>query len=177
MAKAATLAPKVTGTLNLAAALSYESLDFMILCSSVAAVAPEPGQSDYATANAFLDAFARHHRQETGTPTVSIGWGVWQELGMMDHADLPQAQKDAVQAEIESEGWDHLGPSLVRHVLNRCGAESHVLISPTPVRIPQTPRYPLFDSRQDEGNGTVSFRAPTLKSTTTMQSSLRRFTF
>ncbi|MFX3681348.1 MAG: SDR family NAD(P)-dependent oxidoreductase [bacterium] len=156
---AATLAPKVTGTLNLVAALSDAELDFLVLCSSVAAVAPEPGQCDYATANAFLDAFAFHHRRETGTPTLSVGWGVWQELGMMDHPDLPQAQKDAARAEIDREGWNHLGPNLVRHVLNRCGAESHVLISPTPVRVPQTPHYPLFHSRQDEPSGAVSFLA------------------
>ena len=156
---AATLAPKVNGTLNLASALGGASLDFMVLCSSVAAVAPEPGQCDYATANAFLDAFALHHRHETGTPTISIGWGVWQELGMMDHPDLPQAQKDAVQAEIESKGWNNIGPRLVHHVLNRCGAESHVLISPRPVRVQQTPHYPLFHSRHDEANGSVSFLA------------------
>ncbi|MCF3650810.1 SDR family NAD(P)-dependent oxidoreductase [Synoicihabitans lomoniglobus] len=154
---ATTLAPKVTGTRNLARVFAHESLDFFILCSSLASVAPEPGQVDYATANAFLDAFALEHYQKTGTPTLSIGWGVWQELGMMDHDALPRVQKDAVRTEILSHGWNRIGASLWRHVLE-CGApHRHLLISPTPVELPTTPLHPLFKSRHEDEAGRVCF--------------------
>jgi natural product biosynthesis luciferase-like monooxygenase protein len=78
----AVLAPKVQGTLALAAALEGIPLDFLVLCSSLSAVLGEPGQIDYAAANAFLDTFAHHHTARTGIPTVAIGWDAWREVGM-----------------------------------------------------------------------------------------------
>ncbi|TQJ03209.1 phosphopantetheine binding protein [Amycolatopsis cihanbeyliensis] len=71
------LAPKVTGTRNLDRATAAERLDFFVLCSSTAGSWGNPGQSDYACANAFLDAFA-----ETRPEAVSIGWPAWRDGGM-----------------------------------------------------------------------------------------------
>jgi acyl transferase domain-containing protein/NAD(P)-dependent dehydrogenase (short-subunit alcohol dehydrogenase family)/SAM-dependent methyltransferase len=156
---AATLAPKVTGTLNLAAALAGEPLDFFILCSSLASVCPQPGQIDYATANAFLDAFAIDHHRRTGIPTLSISWGVWQELGMMEHTSLSAAQQQSVRDEIEREGWTNIGATLWRYVLQHGGAYRHLLISPTPVRAIEPPVHPLFTSRSQDESGRVSFTA------------------
>jgi acyl carrier protein/short-subunit dehydrogenase len=74
---ASVLAPKVRGTLVLEQALAGESLDLMVLCSSVAAViGGGPGQSDYCGANAFLDAYAASLRGR-GRTTISINWGEW----------------------------------------------------------------------------------------------------
>ncbi|WP_354644174.1 type I polyketide synthase [Kitasatospora camelliae] len=72
------LDPKVTGTLLLDELCP--DLDFLVLFSSVAAVTGEFGLSDYAAANAFLDAFA--HRRSRHARTLSINWPSWAEVGM-----------------------------------------------------------------------------------------------
>ncbi len=71
------LAPKVYGTYNLFEATRYEKLDFFILFSSVASLFPAPLQSDYAAANAYMDAFAENHTQ-----IKALNWVFWNETGM-----------------------------------------------------------------------------------------------
>ena len=66
----AVLAPKVAGLVNLDQASKDCNLDFLILFSSVAGAFGNPGQADYATANAFMDAYAKYReslvRQKSG---------------------------------------------------------------------------------------------------------------
>ncbi|MBV9678332.1 MAG: SDR family NAD(P)-dependent oxidoreductase, partial [Acidobacteriaceae bacterium] len=61
----AVLGPKVTGTLLLDKELRKEPLQRIILFSSIAGVLGDFGQTDYAFANAFLDAFAEQHKSHT----------------------------------------------------------------------------------------------------------------
>jgi NAD(P)-dependent dehydrogenase (short-subunit alcohol dehydrogenase family) len=75
-------APKLTGTLVLAQLLRDCKLDFLVLFSSLAAIAPSSGQVDYSAANAFLDAFASDFYAMHGTACISINWDTWQEVGM-----------------------------------------------------------------------------------------------
>ena len=75
------LAPKVAGTSALVEATRADPLDFLVLFSSVSAIAGLPGQSDYAAANAFLDGSAAALRQR-GIPAVAIAWTAWREVGM-----------------------------------------------------------------------------------------------
>jgi acyl carrier protein len=75
------LAPKVLGTLALERALSGLTLDFFVVCSSLAALAGGAGQVDYCAANAFLDAWAAA-RRAAGQPTIAIDWDAWQQVGM-----------------------------------------------------------------------------------------------
>ncbi|VXC98800.1 type I polyketide synthase [Sphingomonas sp. AX6] len=78
----AVLRPKIAGTLALAEALARETPEFFLLFSSISAFAGLPGQSDYAAANAFLDAYADARLDDPSTRVVSIGWSQWREVGM-----------------------------------------------------------------------------------------------
>ncbi len=75
------MGPKVRGTRHLHALTVDCPLDFFVLFSSAAAVLGSPGQSNYAAANAFLDAVA-HDRRRAGQPALSVNWGAWAEAGM-----------------------------------------------------------------------------------------------
>jgi myxalamid-type polyketide synthase MxaE and MxaD len=77
------LRPKVMGGWLLHRLLQDDPLDFFILFSSAGSVLGQPGQGNYAAANAFLDALA-HHRQTHGQPALSINWGAWAGEGFAD---------------------------------------------------------------------------------------------
>ena len=81
------LAPKVTGLLNLDLASRDLPLDFLILFSSLAGSIGNPGQSDYAAANAFMNAYAGYRKSLVASNqrhglTLAINWPLWQEGGM-----------------------------------------------------------------------------------------------
>ncbi len=92
--EAAVLAPKVAGTLNIDEATREIALDFLILCSSVAAVFGNAGQAGYGAANAFMDGFAERRtvmaaRGERRGVTIAIAWPLWAAGGMgVDDATL-----------------------------------------------------------------------------------------
>ncbi len=64
--------PKIHGVGALRAALAERHLDFVIVCSSVAAILGGLGFAAYAAANAYLDAFAHGHAGWT-----SVNWEAW----------------------------------------------------------------------------------------------------
>ncbi len=88
---AAVLAPKVAGTLNLAALLDSRKLDFFVLCSSLNATLGGFGQASYAAANAFLDGFAAERARRRGTRWVAMGWDRWEAVGMAARSASPVA--------------------------------------------------------------------------------------
>jgi acyl transferase domain-containing protein/SAM-dependent methyltransferase/acyl carrier protein len=74
-------AARIAGTRTLDVALGHRRLDFLMLCSSVAGIAPGPGDAGHAAACAFLDAYADMRTAE-GRPTVSVGWDRWESVGL-----------------------------------------------------------------------------------------------
>ncbi|EAU62512.1 SDR family NAD(P)-dependent oxidoreductase, partial [Stigmatella aurantiaca] len=69
------------GAWNLHTLTAGWELDFFVMYSSAASLLGFPGQSNYAAANAFMDALAWHRRGQ-GLPGLSINWGAFAEVGM-----------------------------------------------------------------------------------------------
>ncbi len=90
------LRPKLLGATHLDELTAQDRLDAFVLFSSVTSISGSRGQTDYASANRYLDAFAawreaerRAHRRSGRT--VSINWPLWVEGGMsMPAAMLPR---------------------------------------------------------------------------------------
>lgn len=78
---------KILGAATVDAAFARHALDFFVTASSLAALAGNQGQSDYAFANGFLDGFAASRAQwvaqglRTGR-TLSVGWPILAGSGM-----------------------------------------------------------------------------------------------
>ncbi|ADM70832.1 Polyketide synthase PksN [Paenibacillus polymyxa E681] len=94
----AVLAPKVAGLVNLDQASKDIALDFFILFSSGSGVGGNAGQSDYAAANAFMDAYAWYRNtlvssmERTGK-TLSINWPLWKDGGMRPDQETEKAMQ------------------------------------------------------------------------------------
>ncbi len=131
------LAPKVRGTIALAAAL--ETLptppDFLVLCSSTIAVLGTFGQVDYCAANCFLDAWAEARTAAGQGGVVSIGWGAWQEVGMAVETPPPIA----------------LGTSATEESGGETATE------PAAAEPPSEPLHPLIDRRLEDGSEAAAF--------------------
>jgi myxalamid-type polyketide synthase MxaE and MxaD len=78
---------KIAGAWNIHTLTREEELDFLLFFSSAASLLGSPGQSNYAAANAFLDALA-HYRRSLGLPALSINWGPWSDAGMAAMPEL-----------------------------------------------------------------------------------------
>ncbi|MFE5401375.1 SDR family NAD(P)-dependent oxidoreductase [Streptomyces sp. NPDC056580] len=81
------LAPKVAGLVHLDELTREQPLELFVCFSSIAGAFGNPGQADYAAANAFMDAYAVHRNRLVGAGlragrTVSVGWPLWDEGGM-----------------------------------------------------------------------------------------------
>ena len=116
-AVARVLAPKVLGTYVLDRVFRPPLL---VLYSSIAAVTGDYGQSDYAGANACLDAYAQA-QWGVGRQVVSINWPQWTDVGMASRAEntLLDMYREGAVSSAEAAGilWSILasgiGPQIV----------------------------------------------------------------
>jgi len=81
------LQPKVAGTWNLDLATAGQPLEFFLTFASIAGALGNAGQSDYACANGFMDAFVRYrnHQVRQGLRqgrSLSIDWPLWRDGAM-----------------------------------------------------------------------------------------------
>lgn len=84
---AAVIGPKTFGLELLNKYFVNQRIDFLILFSSIVSLLGGAGQSDYASANAYMDAYADKLRSE-GIACFSINWPAWSETGMARRYDI-----------------------------------------------------------------------------------------
>ncbi|MCB0171116.1 MAG: type I polyketide synthase [Anaerolineae bacterium] len=106
------MAPKVEGAWHLHTLTRQMPLDFFVMYSSAASVLGSAGQSNYAGANAFLDALA-HFRRSSGLPALTVNWGPWANVGMTAVLDSQEQQRWARQ------GLTPLNPNQGMHLLEQ----------------------------------------------------------
>nr|WP_086824658.1 type I polyketide synthase [Allokutzneria sp. NRRL B-24872] len=86
-----------------------ENLRHFVLFSSAAGVLGAPGQGNYAAANSFLDALARHRRSQ-GLAASSVAWGLWQQdsgmSGELSQDELARMRRDGFGALTPEEGLE-----------------------------------------------------------------------
>jgi myxalamid-type polyketide synthase MxaB len=121
------MAPKVEGTWYLHCLTQNQPLDFFVCFSSVSALLGSPGQSNYAAANAFMDALMQH-RRAIGLPGLSINWGPWSEGGMA------AALKDRDRARWETLGVGTIAPSQGLSILKLLLEQSPAQVGVLPIQ-------------------------------------------
>lgn len=94
----AVMAPKVTGLVHLDQATKDLKLDLFVVFSSIYGVLGNPGQADYCSANAFMDAYASYRNElvranERSGHTLSVNWPLWKDGGMQVDEKSAQMMK------------------------------------------------------------------------------------
>jgi myxalamid-type polyketide synthase MxaE and MxaD len=121
------LRPKMLGGWLLHRLLEDTPLDFFVLFSSAGSLLGQPGQGNYAAANAFLDALA-HHRRAQGQPALSINWGAWSGLGFADTAGGKR-----LAARLALLGINGIAPAQALEVLERLLRQGSTQVAVVPV--------------------------------------------
>ncbi|MBM7172951.1 SDR family NAD(P)-dependent oxidoreductase, partial [Streptomyces sp. G44] len=99
---AAVLRPKVDAAVNLDELTRDHDLTAFVMYSSFAGTIGSAGQSNYAAANAYLDALAEQ-RRAAGLPATSLAWGAWDGGGLA-------LQNDARRTQLSSSGIRPMAP-------------------------------------------------------------------
>ncbi len=113
---AAVFAAKVEGARVLDALTAKLDLSAFVLFSSLAGVLGNPGQANYAAANATLDALAAARRAR-GQRATSLAWGPWAEGGMasrLGDADLARMRRQGLPPLTPAQGCALLDAALDR---------------------------------------------------------------
>jgi myxalamid-type polyketide synthase MxaE and MxaD len=121
------LRPKMIGGWLLGRLLKDDPLDFFVLFSSAGSLLGQPGQGNYAAANAFLDALA-HHRRAMGKPALSVNWGAWSGLGFAETAGGKR-----VAARLALAGIRSIAPAQALEVMERLLRQGSTQVAAVPV--------------------------------------------
>jgi polyketide synthase PksN len=136
------LAPKVLGTVYLDLAAQALRPEFIVLFSSGVAAFGNSGQSDYATANAFMDFYARSgNLRINSTRIVSINWPLWKDGGMtVNPVQLGSLRKAGMTPLESNSGVQILYRALASHESQWMALEGDAerlksLVSASPARV------------------------------------------
>lgn len=97
------LGPKTQGLLSLYYATMGRKLDFISIFSSVQTLLGNVGQSNYAAAGAFEDAFADLMRKKLPFDVKVINWGMWDNTGVASDAKFQHLAVQTGMALIKEE--------------------------------------------------------------------------
>ncbi|MGX1812219.1 SDR family NAD(P)-dependent oxidoreductase [Nocardia sp. NPDC055321] len=118
------LGPKAQGAWNLHELTRDSDLSGFVLFSSISGVVGSAGQGNYAAANSFLDALARHRRAQ-GLAAQSLAWGMWaRDEGMTRELDLTD------KARLQRSGIGALSAAEGLALLDTCGTREDAVLVP-----------------------------------------------
>lgn len=106
------LVAKIAGTKNVLSLVDHACDTWVILCSSIASVIGNAGQSSYAMANKYLDATAvdTSAKSQWQGRILSINWPLWQDTGMANGGSglVAHNRRLGLDALKPEDGFDHL---------------------------------------------------------------------
>ncbi|MCC6356328.1 MAG: SDR family NAD(P)-dependent oxidoreductase [Verrucomicrobiae bacterium] len=120
------MAAKMRGAWSLHEMTLDQPLDLFVLFSSAASLLGAPGQSNYASANAFLDALA-HYRRAGNRCALSVNWGPWAEVGMAARLSESDLRRSAAA------GFEQIQPERGLETLERLLIEDRTQAAVLPV--------------------------------------------
>jgi polyketide synthase PksL len=125
------LKAKIDTVIQLDTLCQKEPLDFFLLCSSMASIVGNIGQTDYAYANAYLDEYA-HHRQahvnlkQRSGKTISVNWPLWK---VSADKMSEQSQKDVLERTGLKSLTNQQGLQALEYALRADFTESQLIVT------------------------------------------------
>lgn len=163
------MGPKVEGAWNLHVLTKDVPLDFFILFSSISSLIGSPGQSNYAAANAFMDALA-HYRCSIGLVGMSINWSAWADAGM--------ASEQQIEKRIKTKGIETIGLSKGLQVMEYLFSQPLTQVGVIPVDWSHLTEYmngkPFFTNFQQRPEKAKSLQSGFLELLENAQASKRK---
>ncbi len=108
------IASKINGNFNLQNLTSIDDVEVMILCSSIASMLGNVGQSDYVTANSFINGFS-DDRNCRGKNTICVNWTSWEDVGMASDLEIDN-NKEIFKSISPSQGIELFDEVLTRNI-------------------------------------------------------------
>ncbi len=123
--------PKLKGTWNIHNAIAdretNEKLDFFLMTSSISGSVGTATESNYCSANYFLDAFARY-RQSRGLQATSLGLGMISEVGYLH--ENPEIEALLLRKGIQAINHDELLQIVDLALCNQNGSPPELSLDP-----------------------------------------------